>query len=209
MNEITIAEVAGELVIDSRIIAEQLGIKHKSFLGTVRSHLAVIEEHFGKVPFETAPLESGQSEAFVWLNEGQANFLMTLSRNAPEVIRQKAGIVKAFAEQKKQLENPIDRKLFSELADRIAKLETSSVKALPPVVPEMTRVAQVKELVFNYQKRMNCDFDSAWSLLYNKFGLLYNWKAIPKDKSKLSKILQVEAAGKIEELYQLALKLFI
>jgi phage regulator Rha-like protein len=179
MNEITIVEVAGELVVDSRIIAEQLGIKHKSFLGTLRGHQSVMEEHFGVLPFETAkPSEDslgGRPETFAWLNEGQANFLMTLSRNTPEVIRQKAGIVKAFAEQKKQLENPIDRALFNELANRIAKLETNNVKALPPLVPELTRVDQVKELVINYANRMGCtNPQPIWQQLYTKFGLLYS-----------------------------------
>lgn len=211
MSQITIVEIQGELVVDSRIIAEQLGIKHKNFLGTIRGHQSVIEEHFGVLAFETDTTSitalGGRPETFVWLTEAQSNFLMTLSRNTPEVIRCKAGIVKAFAEQKKQLENPVDRKLFNELANRIAKLETQPIAALPPAVPEMTRVAQVKELVINYVNRMGCEYESAWKLLYTKFGLLYGWKPTPK--SKLSKIAQIEAAGKIEELYQLALKLFI
>jgi hypothetical protein len=65
----------------------------------------------------------------------------------------------------------------------------------------------VKELVFNYVDRMGCEYAAAWKLLHNKFGLLYKWK--PDPKSKLSKIAQIEAAGMIEELYQLALKLFV
>jgi phage regulator Rha-like protein len=211
MSQITIVEIQGELVVDSRIIAEQLGVKHKSFLGTIRSQQSLIEEHFGVLRFETAkPSEGtlgGRPETFVWLTEDQATFVMSLSRNTPEVIRCKIGLVKAFSAQKKQLENPIDRKLFNELADRIAKLETQPVAALPPTVPEMTRAAQVKELVINYVNRMGCEYESAWKLLYTKFGLLYRWKPTPK--SKLSKIAQIEAAGKIEELYQLALKLFI
>lgn len=203
MSQITIVEIQGELVVDSRIIAEQLGIKHKTFLENIRTHKATIEANFGILPFETAP----DSAVFAYLTEDQSTFVMTLSRNTPQVIKCKVGLVKAFSEQKKQLENPIDRKLFNELADRIAKLETQPVAALPPAVPEMTRVAQVKELVINYVNRMGCEYESAWKLLYTKFGLLYGWKPTPK--SKLSKIAQIEATGKIEELYQLALKLFI
>ena len=132
---------------------------------------------------------------------------MTLSRNTPKVINCKVGLVKAFSEQKRRLENPVDRALFNGLADRISKLEAKSVAALPSVVPEMTRVAQVKELVFNYVDRLGCEYAKAWKLLYSKFGLLYPWKNDPK--SKKSKIAQIEEAGLIEELYQLALKLFI
>ncbi len=214
MNQITIVEIQGQLVIDSRIIAEQLDIEHKHFIRNIRTHQATIEANFGVLSFENAkPIEGafgGRPEAFIWLTEDQATFVMTLSRNTPKVINCKVGLVKAFSEQKKQLENPLDRKLFTELADRIAKLETSSVKALPPAVPELTRVAQVKELVLNYAARLGCENpQTVWQLLYTKFGLLYPWKAAPKAKTKLSKIAQIEVAGLIEELYQLALKLFI
>jgi phage regulator Rha-like protein len=211
MTEITIIEIAGELVVDSRLIAGQLGVKHKNFLGTVRGHQSVIEEHFGVLAFETDETSitalGGRPETFAWLTESQATFLMTLSRNSPKVISCKAGLVKAFERQKKQLENPIDRKLFNELADRITKLETRAVAALPPVVPDLTRSDQVKELVTNYVDRLGCEYGKTYQLLYRKFGLLYHWKSDPK--SKETKIVQIEQAGKIEELYQLALKLFL
>ena len=210
MSEINIVEIQGQLVIDSRIIAEQLGVKHKTFIETIRNHKDTIEANFGCLAFETAkPLEGspgGRPETFIWLTEVQSTFVMTLSRNSPKVINCKVGLVKAFSDQKRQLENPIDRKLFNDLADRIAKLEAQPVAALPPVVPEMTRAAQVKELIINYH-RTGADYDKAYQMLYTKFGLIYAWK--PNSKSKLSKIAQIETAGKIEELYQLALKLFI
>lgn len=207
MSQITIVEIEGQLVVDSRIIAEQLGVKHKTFLENIRTHKVTIEANFGEVPFETAP----DSAVFAYLTEDQSTFVMTLSRNSPKVILCKVGLVKAFSAQKRQLENPIDRALFNELANRIAKLETNSVKALPPVVPELTRVDQVKELIFNYAARMGCvNPQPIWRQLYTKFGFLYpQWKAIPKDKTKVSKILQIEQAGLIEECYQLTLKLFI
>jgi phage regulator Rha-like protein len=208
MSQITIVEIAGELVVDSRIIAEQLGIEHKNFLETLRKHKAKLEKGFKKkVAFQTEPSASGQKEVFALLNEGEATALMALSRNTDRVVELKIGLAVAFQEQKKQLENPVDRALFNQLADRIAKLESSASKALPPVVPEMTRAMQVKELVYSYVERMDSSYEKAYRLLYNKFGLLYNWK--PDAKSKLSKIAQIEAAGLIESLYQLALKLFI
>ncbi len=210
MNEITIVEIEGQLVIDSRIIAEQLEIQHVSFMKLIKKHKVKIEAKFGQVRFEIRPLTSGQNENFAWLNENQITALMTLCRNTDRVVDLKFDLVEKFRDQKRQLENPLDRKLFTELADRIAKLETSSVKALPPAVPELTRVAQVKELVLNYAARLGCENpQTVWQLLYTKFGLLYPWKAAPKAKTKLSKIAQIEAAELIEELYQLALKLFI
>jgi phage regulator Rha-like protein len=211
MSQITIVEIEGQLVVDSRLIAEQLGVKHKNFLGTVRGHQSVLEEHFGVLAFETAkPTEGalgGRPETFTWLTESQATFLMTLSRNTPEVIRCKAGLVKAFQEQKKRLENPIDRRLFTELADRLAALEAKSIKpALSLSIPEPTRTALVKERITNHVALTGMEYQSAWSLLYRKFSTHYEWKANPK--SKLTKIAQIEQAGLIEELYQLTLKLF-
>jgi phage regulator Rha-like protein len=119
MTDITLVKVAGELVVDSRIVAEELGIKHKTFLENVRTHKATIEANFGKVPFQTAR----DSTVFVYLNEAQSTFVMTLSRNTPQVVKCKAGLVKAFQEQKKRLEDPADRALFDGLADRIAQTD--------------------------------------------------------------------------------------
>lgn len=65
MPQITIVEVAGELVVDSRIIAEQLGIEHKHFVKTIRNHKATIEANFGEVSFEN----SRDSAVFAYLNE--------------------------------------------------------------------------------------------------------------------------------------------
>lgn len=216
MNEITIVEVQGQLVVDSRIIAEQLEIQHKNFLETIQRHHATIEANFGGVAFETEAITntvSGKTNqvVFCYLTEDQSTFLMTLSRNSPKVILCKVGLVKAFSDQKRQLENPIDRTLYNELANRIAKLETTPAPALLPVVPELTRVHQVKELVLNYAKRMGVvNPQPVWQQLYTKFGLLYpKCKLISKEETKLSKVLQIEQAGFIEELYQLALKLFI
>lgn len=211
MSQITIVEIQGELVIDSRLLSEQLGIKHSSLIKLIGKHQAIIEADFGQVRFEIGTVQNSvgaiNEVKFAWLNESQALLLMTLSRNTEEVLDRKAGLIKAFLHQRKQLENPVDRKLFVELADRISKLESKSVPALPPVVPELTRSMQVKELVINYVNRMGCEYESAWKLLYTKFGLLYPWK--PATKSKKSKLVQIEDAGLIEELYQLALKLFI
>ncbi len=101
-----------------------------------------------------------------------------------------------------------DRKLYDELnsiKQTLADIKQGQIAL--PAVPEMTRSAQVKELVYNYVDKIKCDYEAAWQLLYRKFGLLYSWR--PNPKSKKSKLTQVEDAGLIEELYQLALKLFV
>ncbi len=218
MNSITIIEVQGQLVIDSRIIAEQLGIKHKNFLGTVRGHQAVIEEHFGVLAFETDTTSitalGGRPETFCWLTESQSNFLMTLSRNTPEVIRCKAGIVKAFQEQKRQLENPVDRSLLNDLASRIAKLEIQPKSALPkanvdpipqPVAP-LTERAMCNMLVRSYTHNQTTTQplteQEIWRWVYNQLKYRYHYDAYARVKKSglKSKLDQIAADGKMSDL---------
>lgn len=101
-----------------------------------------------------------------------------------------------------------DRQLYDELnAIKQTLIEIKQGQIALPAVPEMTRVAQVKELVASYVDRMGSEYEKTWQHLYRKFGLLHHWH--PNAKSKKSKLAQIEEAGLIEELYQLALKLFI
>ena len=105
-NLLVIIEVDGELVVDSRLVSERLGVKHKTFLETVRKHQVETEQAFGSLPFQTAVRKrevGATTETFCYLNENQATFLMTLSRNTPQVIAAKISLVKSFSEAKKIL----------------------------------------------------------------------------------------------------------
>lgn len=94
----------GVLVVDSRLIAEQLGIEHESFIKTIRKYQTQTEQAFGILRFEIGEIKGrGQPETFVWLNEEQATFLMTLSRNTPEVVECKKELVRKFSEAKRLL----------------------------------------------------------------------------------------------------------
>lgn len=103
-----VIEQNNQLVVDSRLIAEELGITHKAFKETVRENQADIEEAFGKVALETAPSEAngggGSGETYYWLTEEQATYLMTLSRNTEQVKRAKLNLVKAFSKAKLALQ---------------------------------------------------------------------------------------------------------
>lgn len=93
-----------QLVVDSRLIALDLGIEHNSFVKTIESQRSVIETEFGVLLEDTdSSGRPGRPEKFFWLNEDQATFLMTLSRNTPEVIRCKVSLVKSFAKAKELL----------------------------------------------------------------------------------------------------------
>lgn len=106
MTDLTIFEDDGDLYVDSRLIAERLGIEHRSFLETLDSYESQIQQAFGVLRFQTAKppgAKGGRPLRFVFLNEDQATFVMTLSRNSPEVVRCKVDLVQSFAKAKKLL----------------------------------------------------------------------------------------------------------
>lgn len=88
---VTIIDRNGVLVVDSRLVAEKLGIQHKNFIETIEKNRITVEEYFGAISFEAREFKTRQgntsSERIFWLSEDQATFLMTLSRNTPEVIK--------------------------------------------------------------------------------------------------------------------------
>ena len=92
----------GYHVIDSRLIAEALGINHGNFMETIKKYQNDVTNHFGKLPFETEAIgKTKQKQRYALLNETQATFLATLSRNTPQVIAFKTKLVLSFAELRK------------------------------------------------------------------------------------------------------------
>jgi len=92
--ELTVIEQ--EPRVDSRLMAERLGIQHKSFLETIRKHENKISD-FGLLPFETEKVSLGRPEVFTLLNEDQSIFVLTLSRNTDQVVLLKQDLTKQFS----------------------------------------------------------------------------------------------------------------
>ncbi len=83
---------------DSRQIANYLGLQHESVFKTIKAHQSEFEQ-LGKVGFQIGPSTgstTGQQVRFALLNEDQAYFLLTMSRNTPRVVGLKLELVKAF-----------------------------------------------------------------------------------------------------------------
>lgn len=97
----------GALVVDSRLIAQQLNIEHEAFIKTIKKYQAQTEQAFGGLRFQIGVPSSptGNPPQFVYLTEDQATFLMTLSRNTPEVVRCKVMLVSQFSKAKKFLQS--------------------------------------------------------------------------------------------------------
>lgn len=87
----------GELVVDSRLIAQDLNIEHRSFMTTIRNYQNKIESAFGFIRFDYAESTGGRPERFAYLTEDQATVLMTFSKNTDEVVDSKIKLVKAFS----------------------------------------------------------------------------------------------------------------
>jgi phage regulator Rha-like protein len=117
----------GELLVDSRVIAERLDIDHESFMRNIKKYERLIESRFGILRFCIGEIIGrGQPEKFVMLNENQATVLMTLSRNSESVVHCKFDLVDAFSQAKKLLAQPVSASVVVEkLPSRVLALETA------------------------------------------------------------------------------------
>jgi phage regulator Rha-like protein len=101
MSDLEISQKGDVLVVDSRLLAVRLGIEHDNFLQTVQNYETLIEQAFGILLFETGKIEGrGRPQKYALLTEDQATFVMTLSRNTPEVVQCKIDLVLAFSKAK-------------------------------------------------------------------------------------------------------------
>lgn len=111
MSNLTVTERNDILVVDSRLVAQKLGIAPKNLLETLDNYLERIEAAFGVVRFETEkPLKGskgGRPERVAYLTEEQATLLMTFSRNTSRVVECKVALVQAFSQAKQILKEVI------------------------------------------------------------------------------------------------------
>ena len=122
MSDLIVTNIDGQLLVDSRLIAERLGIQHE----TVVKHLKKYATQFqamGNLRFEigaSAPNSNGARHqvSFALLNEPQSTFLMTLSKNTDLVVQCKLDLVIAFEKAKQLIATVIPAQ-----SDRIKELE--------------------------------------------------------------------------------------
>ncbi len=120
------------LVVDSRLVATDLNIEHESFIRTIDSNKTIIESSFGVLYSDSDNKgRTGRPEKFFWLTEQQSTFLMTLSRNTPEVILCKANLVKAFFEARDILQKQLNSSLNPYTLQRISLHHSNLEKPLP------------------------------------------------------------------------------
>jgi phage regulator Rha-like protein len=98
-NVIALTEKKHEARVDSRVVAEYLGIQPKNVLALIDANKPEFEE-FGQLAFETRVISkkgAGQATRYALLNEDQSYFLLALTRNTDRTKRLKVELVKAFS----------------------------------------------------------------------------------------------------------------
>jgi phage regulator Rha-like protein len=94
-----------KLPIRKERLAKGLNINHKSLMETIRNYQKDLED-LGSLPFETAVKKRDKgatTQTFCYLNELQAHLLVTLSRNSPEVVAFKKGLIVAFVQARNEV----------------------------------------------------------------------------------------------------------
>lgn len=141
---LAIAQYKGMLVVDSRLIADELGIQHKNVLATIKKYVDEIQD-FGHLAFETETVSNTvgakNTVVFCYLNEDQATYLMTLSKNTDKVRQCKRDLVKAFRDAKQIIQTVIPQQseqikeleMQLELAKTQERLANSQQKLLSTV----------------------------------------------------------------------------
>ena len=128
------------LVVDSRLIALELGIKHKNFLATLDKYLGEVEADWGQVAFETETVKNSvgasNTAKYALLTEPQATLLMTYSRNTEHVRNCKRKLVKAFEKAKSAYSNSQEKRII-ELEKSVALLQ-SQIQTLFPIPTDFT-----------------------------------------------------------------------
>jgi phage regulator Rha-like protein len=110
-NSLIVTNFGEVLVVDSRLVADNLNNQHESLMRLLYTHIEVIEKRFDTIRFEVgaSKMPDGRinpnPEKFAWLTEDQAIFLMTLCKNTDRVVQCKANLVESFSNKRKYLQS--------------------------------------------------------------------------------------------------------
>lgn len=109
------------LVVDSRLIADELGIEHRALMQTIKKYLDRLERKEPvtfKMDVVKRPQGGTYEVSYCYLNEYQATLLMTFSRNTEQVLDCKEKLVDGFEKAKQ-----IIKEVIPAQSGRIRELE--------------------------------------------------------------------------------------
>ena len=95
-----------QLVTTSEIIAQSIEVQHRNTLDLIKRYTGELEQ-LGSLAFQTRvkriDQRGGEKTTYALLNEQQATFLISLSRNTPKVVEFKLALTKAFFKAREAL----------------------------------------------------------------------------------------------------------
>ncbi len=143
MSNLTVTERNGILVVDSRLVATELGIEHHTLLKTIDKYSARLETK-SPLRFEVDMVKriqgGGSPTRYAWLDERQATLLMTYSRNTQQVLDCKDALVDAFVKAKQLI--PAQSQEIERL-----KLELQLAQAQAATARTQERLMQVSSAI--------------------------------------------------------------
>jgi len=152
MTNLAVIEYQGQTVVDSRLIAEELGIEHSSFIKTIKKYADDLRT-FGHLGFEIGTVQNSvgarNEQVFCYLNEDQSTFVMTLSRNTDKVVKCKKNLVDAFRKAKRVITSQGDRIRELELEIELRKTEQKLLDTRNTIV--LTCPEPVQQKILGYQ----------------------------------------------------------
>lgn len=101
MSDLVVFEHEGELVIDSRLVAQEMGMKHDLLMETINRYKCVWSQELGRFRGDTQKLSGsgrGCPPNFYYFNEKQASFFVTMLSENSEPCR--INLLKAFSQAK-------------------------------------------------------------------------------------------------------------
>jgi phage regulator Rha-like protein len=151
------------LVVDSRLIAEELGIKHKTFKETIieyREKLELLAENYSdpvaisssnRLLKETTPKKSDGTggEVYYLLTESQTYFLITLSVNKDQVVKAKHQLILEFNKAKKMFNNVIDQNV---ILDSLLKTMQAMQVSLNKQREELAQIKETSKILPTFLK---------------------------------------------------------
>lgn len=175
-NDDLISEINGELLVSSIVLAENMELMHDSIISTIEKYQrefmelgSIIEQDFK----EALNISNNKSllklrRAYL-LNENQTNFLFSLSRNTPIIVRFKLSLTKAFSIMKQKLSQSTFKlpQTFSE-ALRLLADETEAKEKLQLQLIEQKPKIEFYEAVTGSKDTI--DMGSVAKVLNKKIG---------------------------------------
>lgn len=209
MQELIIKKYNNIETVDSRIVAEELGIEHRALIQLIRTHQESIESNFERVAFEMLPSETAggiQNLTVAHLSEDQALFIGSLSRNTQKVVDFKSKLVKAFSLARK----PITVFYFTHMNELIKvsrnenEQQVVSARELYEFLEIKEHFTQWIERMFEYGFSESIDYQAVKNFVTHSNGVGGTYKTdyvLTLDTSKEIAMLQRSEKGKQARQY--------